>query len=159
VRALATLAATLVVAAPSLVVRGDTSFAGIGFRSTRADATRILGSPDRVLRRGQSCFATWHRLGVAVELFAFAPDDPCAKGTVLKATLTGRWRTSAGLRVGDPVTAVTKRYPHATARRDGWWLRTRKTCELGGNTPYGSLIARIGRGRVTALVLQGSVCD
>jgi hypothetical protein len=147
-------------AAPALVVRGDTSFAGIGFRGTRPAATRVLGAPDRVLRHRYSCFVTWRRIGLTVEFFAFAPDDPCTKGTVLKATMTGRgWRTSAGLHVGDSATLVRQHYPHATAHADGWWLRKRKACELGGFAPYGSLIARTGGGKVTALVLQGATCE
>ncbi len=140
---------------PAFVLR-DNSFAGLGFRATKANAVRLFGAPAIVRRQGTSCFATWPRAGVQIEFFAFAPADPCAAGTVLRATLSGgRWRTAKGLRVGDATPRIAALYPHATKHRDGWWL-AKGGCELEN---YGKVIARVSRGKVVALLLHGAVCE
>jgi hypothetical protein len=144
----------------SYVIRGDRSFAGLGFRDTLASSTKVLGTPSSVRTRvGRICIARWNRHGVVIQLVSFEP-NPCKTGSLLSANLTGpRWRTTNGLRVGDPVTEIARKHPRAKRHRDGWWLATRRTCELGGNQPYGSLVARTGGGHVTAFFFTGSVCD
>jgi hypothetical protein len=162
--AVAALAALLLAAVAtadvSYVIRGDRSFAGLGFRDTLASATKLLGTPSTVRTRvSRICIARWSRHGLVIEFFSFEP-NPCKTGALLSANLAGpRWHTLNGLRVGDPVSEIAHKHPRAKRHRDGWWLATRKTCELGGYQPYGSLVARTGGGRVTAFFFTGSVCD
>lgn len=144
----------------SYVVRGDTSFAGVGFRDTLSTAQQELGTTKLVVRHGPSCFATWRSVGVRIEFFAFAPDNPCTQGTVLSATMTGMdWQTAAGLHIGDAVAVLKSRHPGATLHGDGWWLKTQKVCELGGYEPYGSLVARVHAGKVSSFLFQGATCE
>lgn len=164
-RLLFVIVAASVLAAPaaakelSFVIRGDHSFAGVGFRMNLADAKRVFGAPSSVRMRPQSCIVSWRRYGLVVQFFAFEP-NPCKVGTVLSATMTGsRWHTLSGLRIGDPASAVKQKHPRATLHDDGWWLVSRKTCELGGFQPYGSLVARLRNGRVSSFFFTGSVCD
>ncbi len=161
VAALAALAVAAPVAAkePPFVVRGDHSFGGVTLGAKLVDAKRVFGPPSSLRQKQMSCIVSWKRYGLVVEFFAFEP-RPCSAGTVLTATMTGtRWRTLSGLRVGDAGAAVKRRHPRATRHSDGWWLVTRKVCELGNFQPYASLLARVRAGRVSALVLSGSVCE
>ncbi len=147
-------------APPTYVVHGTTSFGGLGFRDTLASATTKLGKPSRVHPDGMSCYATWKQYGLSVQFFAFPPDKPCASGTVLSAVMsTEKWHTAAGLHVGAPAADVEKHHPHATLHEDGWWIVTRKTCELGNYQPYGGLAARVKGGKVTALFFTGTTCE
>jgi hypothetical protein len=160
VLAILALTASGAAAAPSFVVRGDRSFAGIDFRDTLASAGKTLGKPTRVAKAGMSCTATWRRHGLVVEFFAFEPDNPCTRGTLLSATMTGtRWHTLNGLRIGDAVGVLQRKFPRATLHPDGWWLVARKHCELAGFSPYGSLIGRVRNGKVSAFRFQGAVCE
>ena len=85
---------------------------------------------------------------------------------LLRATVTSRgaWRTAVGLRVGDGVGRLKRLYPRARYRRGpggstGYWLVTRRTCELGGRQPYPGLLARVRDGRVAALVAGTTACE
>ncbi|MDX6507968.1 MAG: hypothetical protein QOG06_2612, partial [Gaiellaceae bacterium] len=74
------------------------------------------------------------------------------------------WRTAAGLRIGDPVSRVTRLHPHAKLHHGsgptaGWWLVTRHACELGGYAPFPGLLARVSSGRISAFVVQLGVCE
>ena len=160
----AAVAALLLVPAaaakPSYVIKGDRSFAGLGFRTNLAQARSVLGEPDRRYLRQYSCYVSWKAHGITIEFFAFDPDDPCTDGTVLTATMTGpKWYTSNGLAIGSPASLITAKYPKATRHGSSWWLVTRKACEVGGFAPYGSLVARTRNGTVTTFVFQGSVCE
>jgi hypothetical protein len=101
-----------------------------------------------------------------VVLFFTFEGKPCAKGVALIVTVTGRsaWRTAVGLRVGDPVGRLRALYPRARLRNgfagdSGYWLVTRQICAEVGGGVYPGLLARIQRGRVSALVARIAVCD
>jgi hypothetical protein len=144
---------------PSFLIRGDTSFAGLSFLSTLPGAKRVLGTPTSATARMDVCTATWPRYGIVIKFFSFE-QQACTKGTAVIVTMTDpRWHTAGGLHVGDAAREVKRRHPRATLHPDGWWLVTRKACELGNFAPYASLLAKVRSGHVTALVLTGAVCD
>lgn len=147
-------------AAPSYVIRSDKSFGGLSLDDTLATVTTALGKPESVKRNRMSCYGHWNRYGLMVEFFAFPPDNPCATGTVLTAQMTtSLWHTSTGLHVGDTETTIKQRNPSAHLRPDGWWLSVEKDCSAGGPAPYGSLIAEVVKGKISAFLLQSAACD
>ena len=130
----------------------------------------VLGNErTRVVRRAQSsCLVTWTRLGLTIDFGLIGSDlrDPCKAGGAFVVTVTNRraWRTAVGLRVGDPVGRLQRLYPHASRKPDldgraGFWLVTRHVCREVGGGAYPGLFARVGAGRVTALVASVGICD
>jgi hypothetical protein len=162
------LAAPAAVAAPApYVIQGDTSVAGLRIaRADLGDARARLGAPSSVRRRVPECVASWRRLGLALAFLDLSGEDPCRAGALVRATITSRsnWRTAKGLRVGDSVSRLRSLYPSARHRRSipawsGYWLVTRRACELGGFEPFPGLLARVRSGRVTALVAATTACE
>jgi hypothetical protein len=165
--ALAVLAGVASAAAPVNVIHGDRSAGGIGIaRSTPAHVKALFGPPSTSrLTSAQSCLQSWKRARLAVTFFTFE-DKPCARGVALIVTVTGRaaWRTALGLRVGDSAARLRTLYPKARLRTgfagdSGYWLVTRQVCAEVGGGAYSGLLARMQRGRVSALVARSSVCD
>ena len=154
-------------ATPVNVIQGDRNAGGIRIvRSTPADVRRLFGAPStsRALS-AQSCLQSWKGLRLAVHFFTFE-GRPCTAGAALAVTVTGRaaWRTAVGLRVGDSAARLRTLYPRARLRQgyagdSGYWLVTRQICAEVGGGSYPGLLARMQRGRVSALVVRSSVCD
>lgn len=95
---------------------------------------------------------TW-TVGLRMVFANFGGLDPCSPegGLADLAVMRGaRWRTSRGLRIGDPVSRLHRLYPTATARGGLWWLVTGYT-PIGEGGYYPVLAAAVGRGRVRAL--------
>lgn len=160
-------AAAASAATPTRVIHADRDAGGIRIlRSTPADAKRLFGAPSSVRATSpQSCRLSWKAARLAVEFFTFEA-KPCTQGVALIATVTGRtgWRTALGLRVGDPAARVRALYPKAKLRtgapgESGYWLVTRRLCAEVGGGSYPGLLARMQRGRVSALVVRSAVCD
>lgn len=163
------IGASSAAATPSFVVRGDTQIGAFHTRAgTLAGAKKAFGSPTTVRRKNPSqCVAVWRDLGLVITFLSLDRRDACKTGFLVQGTMTSRrWTTSAGLRIGNTATParIHAAYPHATYHRkeapnSGWWLVTRRYCELGGNAPYPGLLARVGGGRISALVVQIGVCE
>jgi hypothetical protein len=126
---------------------------------TLGGAIRAFGAPS--LKRGSdvTCRARWGRHALTIDFYNLGGDDPCSRrfGFFSRAIMRGdHWRTSKGLRLGDPVARVRSLYPQArfhSGRRgfrpSGWWLVSRRNrCGLPGT--YAGLVAETSRGRVTA---------
>ncbi len=165
--ALAMLAGAASAAAPVNVIHGDRSAGGIRIaRSTPAEVQRLFGAPSTTrVTSAQSCLQSWKGTRLAVTFFTFE-GKPCARGVALIVTVTGRaaWRTAVGLRVGDSAARLRALYPKARLRTgfagdSGYWLVTRQVCAEVGGGAYPGLLARMQRGRVSALVARSSVCD
>lgn len=165
--ALAALAGAALGAGPVHVIHGDQNAGGIRIvRSTPADVKRIFGAPSTSRSSfPQACLQSWKGARLAVQFFTFE-GKPCVAGVALIVTVTGRaaWRTAVGLRVGDPAARVRALYPRARLRTgvagdSGYWLVTRQICAEVGGGSYPGLLARMQRGRVSALVVRSSVCD
>lgn len=163
------LAALVLATAAPHVIAGDSSFGGLHLgRSTLPQARAAFGAPQTQSKRPNACVATWPRAGLTVRFGTIGsdPTDPCVGGVAFTITVTSRsaWRTSAGLRVGDPVSRIAAAFPHAVLHtragpETGYWLVVRKACSLGGNAPYPALLARVAHHRVAAFVGSVSVCD
>src|SRR4051794_4660408 len=129
-----------------------------------AEASRAFGAPASARDlRGLSCRAVWPALGLTVTFLAFE-GHPCLDGAAVQATVTGRtWLTEKGLRVGATVAEARRLYPAATLERGapfaGLWLVRRRACAEVGGEPFPGLLARLARGRVSALVVTAGVCD
>ena len=150
------------VAAGALVVAGDRTVGGLPVGSgTVAQATARFGTPSAESSEGGgvTCRVTWKRLGLAASFLDFS-DHACRDGGLVTATMTSRrWRTSKGLRVGDPVSRLRAIYPQARRHTDGFWLVARRSCAETGSNPYPGLLARVGAGQVRALVVTAGVCE
>lgn len=82
-----------------------------------------------------------------------AQRDPCGAAAkhVLTTASDRRWRTSKGLRIGDPVSRLRTLYPRAEQELPGrWYLTTRW---LG--VPLPGLEANVERGRVASFTVYG----
>ena len=149
---------------PSFVVRSDTQIGAFKARGgVLADAKKAFGAPTTVRKKNASeCTVTWRKLGLVISFLSLERRDPCNTGFLVLGTMTSRrWTTAAGLRIGNAATPARIRaaYPRAIRHANGWWLVTRKYCELGGNAPYPGLLARVSKGRISALVVQIGVCE
>ena len=165
--ALLAIVLALTAAPPERVIQGDRNAGGIRIaRSTPADVRTLFGAPSTSRAfSDQSCLQSWRRARLAVHFFTFE-GKPCTRGAALAVTVTGRaaWRTAVGLRVGDSAARLRLLYPRARLRTgfagdSGYWLVTRQVCAEVGGGAYPGLLARMQRGRVSALVARSSVCD
>jgi hypothetical protein len=126
---------------------------------TLGGAIRVFGTPS--LKRGSdvTCRATWTRHALTIDFYNLGGDDPCSRryGFFGRAIMRGdHWRTSKGLRLGDPVARLRSLYPRARYhagrrgfRPSGWWLVPRRS-RFGLPGTYPGLLAETSRGRVTA---------
>jgi hypothetical protein len=151
-------------ASPSYVVRGDTQIGAFKVRGgVLTDAKTAFGPPSTVRKKNASeCTVVWRNVGLAISFLSLERKDPCNTGFLVLGTMTSRrWTTAAGLRIGSAATParIHAAYPRATRHPNGWWLVTRKYCELGGNAPYPGLLARVSNGRISALVVEIGVCE
>ena len=100
---------------------------------TLGGAVRAFGAPTALRPTSDSsCTATWSRLGLTINLYNLGGGDPCSRrfGLFGRAIVRGPgWRTTKGLRVGDPVTRLRSLYRSARFHRGtrgfwpaGWWL-------------------------------------
>lgn len=126
---------------------------------TLGGAIRSFGTP--ALRRTSdlSCVATWKRHALTIYVYNLGGNDPCSRryGFFLRAIMGGdHWRTSKGLRLGDPVGSLRRLYPSARFQQGtrgywpaGWWL-VRRPNRFGLPGAYPGLLAETRAGRVTA---------
>lgn len=138
-----------------LIVR-DVSIGGFPREATVERAEAVFGQPtgwrDRIYDR---CTLIWRTLGLEMETYySQGALDPCGpSGRHVSTTATDRrWRTSKGLRVGDPAAKLRRLYPKASHQGKGeWWLILRPFAgiELPG------LAARVQKGRVVSFTLYG----
>jgi hypothetical protein len=130
---------------------------------TLGGAISAFGTPK--LDRGSdvTCRATWVRHALTIDFYNLGGGDPCSRrfGFFGRAIMRGdHWRTSKGLRLGDPVARLRRLYPTARFhigkrgfRPSGWWLVVRKNrFGLPGTSP--GLLAETRNGRVTAFRVQ-----
>jgi hypothetical protein len=138
------------------VIVRDVSIGGFARTGTVRDAIRVFGRP--TTRENQAydvCTLTWRTHGVVMETYyTNATLDPCGPaGRHRKTTLTDRrWRTSDGLRIGDPLRRLRQLYPKARLDAPGTWrLTTRPFAGL----PYPGVAAQVRNGRVVSFTVHG----
>lgn len=152
----AALAATAASATPTYVIVRDTSIGGFRRDGTVASAIAVFGDPTSRQPVGyDTCTLVWENHGVSMETYyPNASLDPCGDSARhRKTTITSRrWRTSAGLRVGDSLRRIRALYKRE--RRDvdrSWILIFRQWVGL----PVPGLAATTRNGRVTSLIVYG----
>jgi hypothetical protein len=162
VLAVASVAAAVAVAtpsaapAPSFVITGDTSIAGFPRDGTMRRALALFGQPQIRDPFGyEACRLVWPVWGITMTVgSANNPVGACGpEAKHRQTTLTGRhWRTSAGLKIGDPLARLRQLYPKAFREKPGtWWLKTRSLAGL----LFPGLEAKILKGRVASFTVHG----
>ena len=166
---LALAGATSAHAAPAGVVTANgfgTSYIGsykvLG--GTQAQAIRSYGRPTSRVRRRDVCTARWTRIGLTIVFYTVSRVSPCLvtrnlriapRVAVATVSAARRWRTIRGLTVGQPFSELQRRYPES--RR---WFGTRWGLVRATRRPFSGLgvwwlSARVQRGRVTQLQVDG----
>jgi hypothetical protein len=135
-------------------VREIDSLAAPRFASIRW-ARAAFGRPTTRQRTQDYCRVSWRTPGLTIILNRVGQSNPCAAGQPVGAVVKGtQWRTSKGLRIGQPLRLLRAKYPHAGARPDGWWLLVVKPTSVFGRTrPQPTLMAQVRHGRIRAFVI------
>jgi hypothetical protein len=161
--ALASAAAAVVVATPSaaptpsFVITGDTSIAGFPRDGKVRRALALFGQPQRREPYGyeDACLLVWPVWGITmVAYYTGSQSERCSPDAKHRSTtVTGsRWRTSLGLKIGDPLARLRKLYPKAFREKPGvYWLKTRPFAGLA----FPGLEAKIVNGRVASFTVHG----
>ena len=112
---------------------------------------------------GESCTAVWRPIGLTMYVYNLGGQNPCTAryGFFARAVMRGpAWRTSKGLRVGDPVAKLRRLYPAAKLHRGlryfwpaGYWLVPRRS-QFGYAGSYPGLLAETRGGRVVSFVVR-----
>lgn len=161
-RAVAIIVASVVLlapaaaAAPSFVIVRDESVGGLPRHGTVAQAIQVFGQPATRENLGyDQCRLTWPMYGVTMNTsYTGATSDPCGpEGRHKSTTVTDRrWRTSAGLKVKDPLRRLRALYPKAVKTAPGVWrLKARPFAGLA----FSSLEAKVVNGSVVSFTLYG----
>jgi hypothetical protein len=148
--------ATSSAAPPTYVITGDTSIAGFPRDGKLGRAVALFGQPQIRDPFGfDSCRLVWPVWGITMMVASTSnPAGACGPDAKhQRSTLTGRrWRTSAGLKIGDPLARLRQLYPKAWREKPGiWWLKTRSFAGL----PFPGLEAKLVKGRVASFTVHG----
>lgn len=141
-------AKTSVYATRAYTVRGDVAIAGFKTNRFLSDAPRVFGKPDmlqRVSNRLRDCRTTWSDIGLTL---TFRGNGCRGNSWFLRARITGRnWRTLRGLRVGQPLAELTRKYPDARRESGEFWI-------LLSRGSVHTLSAHVDRGLVEYLLVS-----
>lgn len=144
------------VAAPTFVIVRDVSVGGFPRDGKVQKAIAVFGQPQtRDNYAYDRCRLTWPSFGVTMETYyTNATLDPCGPSARHWSTTVSdrRWRTSAGLRIGDPLRKLRQLYPRARKDAPGRW---RLTTRMFAGVPFPGLEARIVNGRVLSFTVYG----
>ncbi len=121
-------------------------------------AIRVFGNPtSRTLTRANGCRVDWRRLRLRIHFENFGATRPgqttctASVGRAQSFSVRGsRFRTVAGLRVGNRSSAIRVLHPDARFREGKWWLVT-AVSPFGDRSEYAVLQATVGDGRVRSL--------
>lgn len=145
---------------PQLIVVEGTHLAQLGrwkpyANPAFAKAVAAYGSPSRKYKSGPVCVAVWSALGIVASFTT--PFEDCATngwGFAMNVTLSGangraRWKTRAGLRVGDAASRIRQLYPSATSQGSTWYLPRKLS------VPFGAPVkAAVSNGKIAGLIIQ-----
>lgn len=154
---LATLGAILLgreAGGTSYVIVGDEAIGGFPRDGAVRRAIEIFGAPSSRDGQFEGCRLEWSQLGITMTTyFPLGESDPCGPtGRHVSTTVTDPpWVTSDGLRIGDPVAELARRYPDAREFRGVYELRTRPIAGIS----LASLEAKVKNGRIVAFTLYG----
>lgn len=143
-------------AAPTFVIVRDVSIGGFARDGTVRQAIIVFGQPVRRESLAyDQCRLSWPRYGVTMETYyTNATLDPCGpRGRHTSTTVTDRrWRTSAGLKIGDSLRRLRELYPRARVDTSGKWRLTTRTF---AGVAFPGLEARVVNGRVVSFTVYG----
>jgi len=140
-----------------LIVR-DVKIGGFPRDGVVAKAIEVFGEPTDRQNAGDTCLLRWPSHGIVMNTYYLNQGnegpDPCGpQGRHTSTTVTDRrWRTSAGLKIGDSLGRLRGLY--RKAKKDGpsqWRLTTRSFVGL----PFPGLEARLKNGRVVSFTVFG----
>jgi len=119
-------------------------------------AVSVFGKPYSRQRTHDYCRVGWRAAGLTIVLNRVGRSNPCRTGQPVGALIKGkRWRTTRGLRVGQPLRELRLKYRRAQARPDGWWLLVvSRRSLLGRARSQPTLMAHVSRRRVDAFVVN-----
>jgi hypothetical protein len=149
-------------AAPSsFVIQWDYKIGGYTVKEdgTLFGAIKEFGEPTSLRRGGRrlrgwnACVARWRQLGLRIVFYNLGGQDPCKPqyGYFRDALITGKqWRTSKGLRVGQPWRYIFRYYARPMTRNGTWWSLVRRRWPYGSGGTYGALSAKVMNGWVIA---------
>lgn len=141
-------------AKPSFVIVRDVSIGGFPRDGNVGRAVALFGEPNAGAKPiYDRCTLRWRRLGLTMNTYySQGALNPCSdSGRHVSTTATDRrWRTSAGLRIGDSASKLRRLYPKAQYQGRGeWWLILRPFA--GVDLP--GLSARVKLGRIGSLTV------
>ena len=142
----------------AIVIQGDTKLGRFEVKrdGTLRGAIAAFGRPASLRRSGVTCYARWPSIRLRITFYNLGGRNPCQpkSGYFSRAEIVGRdWHTRSGLKIGDPLRALTVLYPRARPHPPYWWLVVRRSpFGLGGSYP--GLSAKIQNGRVVAFVVR-----
>jgi hypothetical protein len=106
------------------------------------------------LRGWNACVARWREIGLRIVFYNLGGQDAREPqfGYFRDAIITGKqWRTSAGLRIGQPWKYIFRYYPRSRPSSSGtWWSLVRRRWPYGGGGTYTGLAAKVMNGWVVA---------
>jgi hypothetical protein len=141
----------------AFVIDGDSRLGGFPSDGTLQDAIQVFGDPESRDQPGggDQCTLTWPSLGLTMQTYypgaVFDPCGPRAKHAKTTAR-RGKWHTSDGLEIGDPLSKLREHYPKAyEASPNTWQLIARP---LAG-VPFPGLEAALMNGRIVSFTIYG----
>jgi len=140
---------------PTFVIQRDVSIGGFPRDGKLPAAIATFGQPGRKDAAFQSCRFVWPRWGVTMNThYPGGTLDPCGhEARHVSTTVTdSRWRTSAGLKIGDPAARIRARYRSAVNEGRGVW---RLTTRMFAGLPFAGLEAKVVKGRVVSFTVHG----
>jgi len=157
---LAVLAASVVIAPtagadPTFVIERDVNIGGFPRDGNVRAAIATFGQPSRRDGEFSTCTLFWSRWGLSMKTHYPGGDvDPCGvEARHASSTVTDRrWRTSAGLKIGNPVARIRARYPRAVNEGKGLW---RLTTRMFARLPFAGLEAKVSKGRIVSFTIYG----
>jgi hypothetical protein len=146
-------------AEPTYVVVRDVNIGGFSLIGVQARtlqrAIAVFGPPtSQQPNTFDKCVAVWRDHGLRMELWdSWGPRATCSRDALhWETTLTdSRWRTSAGLRIGDPARRIRMLYRRAKRQPEGWAIIFRPLA--GVRSP--SVFATVKDGRVASFIVRG----
>jgi hypothetical protein len=143
--------------AASYVIQGDYKIGAFAVKDngTLDGAIRAFGRPTSMRYSGRTtsgCVVRWTPLGLRIHFYNLGGHDACKRqyGYFGRALITGKqWRTSKGLRIGEPSRRLYVLYSPRRFTGPWAWLLTRYT-PIGVNGHYPGLEAKLHNGWVVA---------
>ena len=123
-----------------------------------SSAVAALGRPSSIVGAGApgDCWARWAALRLRVRFYSLGDTKAVCSSFASTETVSPRFATPKGIRVGTPARTLHRLYPRARFHRGpafagagSWWLVTQRYAV--GPFSYPALYARVRNGRVSAL--------